>query len=173
MFNIAACCCADGVNETPEGTGRMVESYNAAGGEPDEPVSSAAAAKDAPADEAEPPEEKPAPEEEARGSDATADAADDVFLVALQLTGEKIGVEIAHGKGKDEGLVRVKSVKPQGLVKDWNDAHPDLRIEASHYILEMNGRKVTTMQLDEVKNAFTQGEQLTLLMKRTKPARSK
>lgn len=61
----------------------------------------------------------------------------------------KIGMDTVARQSHFEGpCLKVKKVK-EGLVSDWNSAHPDREVKAGDYMLEVNGVRGNTERLYE------------------------
>eukprot|EP00971_Amphidinium_carterae_P141628 2806198-Amphidinium_carterae.4 len=69
-----------------------------------------------------------APEVTGNGESRPEPGGPDEFRVQFSTQGKKMGAEIAHGVGRNVGTVRIKSIRPGGLIHDWNMQNPDYQI---------------------------------------------
>mmetsp|Transcript_13859 Transcript_13859/g.31141 ORF Transcript_13859/g.31141 Transcript_13859/m.31141 type:complete len:183 (+) Transcript_13859:3-551(+) len=90
----------------------------------------------------------------------------DEFRVQFSAIGKKMGAEIAHGVGRNVGTVRIKSIRPGGLIHDWNMLNPDSQVTENCFILELNGRQIAEMQREDIRTEFRHAKEVTMLLKR-------
>mmetsp|Transcript_1106 Transcript_1106/g.2544 ORF Transcript_1106/g.2544 Transcript_1106/m.2544 type:complete len:218 (+) Transcript_1106:130-783(+) len=91
------------------------------------------------------------------------------FTITLRpQPGHVLGADLTFGAGEDKGLLRVKGIKPEGLVADWNKEHPEEEVQAEHFIISVNGRPTEKVPQVELLQMF-RAEEVKLEFSRTKP----
>mmetsp|Transcript_5699 Transcript_5699/g.9816 ORF Transcript_5699/g.9816 Transcript_5699/m.9816 type:complete len:219 (-) Transcript_5699:97-753(-) len=106
------------------------------------------------------------PEVTGNGESRPDSSGPDEFRVQFSTQGKKMGAEIAHGVGRNVGTVRIKSIRPGGLIHDWNMQNPDHQVTENCFIVELNGRQIAEMQREDIRTEFRHAKEVNMLLKR-------
>mmetsp|Transcript_31580 Transcript_31580/g.72070 ORF Transcript_31580/g.72070 Transcript_31580/m.72070 type:complete len:221 (+) Transcript_31580:89-751(+) len=93
----------------------------------------------------------------------------EAFTLSLEpKPGETMGADLTHGIDEDSGLVRIRSIKPDGLFAKWNKNHPDELIQADLYIALLNRKPIELIDNSEMIRQF-RAEKVEITFMRKKP----
>mmetsp|Transcript_57424 Transcript_57424/g.136496 ORF Transcript_57424/g.136496 Transcript_57424/m.136496 type:complete len:246 (+) Transcript_57424:83-820(+) len=106
-----------------------------------------------------------------RSSQAAVGENTDEFVASFGiLPGQRMGADVAHGLGKAEGTVRIKSINHEGLFAEWNKkSPPEKQICENYFITELNGRKVFEITAEEFRTVIQQAKFVMMTIKKTPP----
>mmetsp|Transcript_40091 Transcript_40091/g.72673 ORF Transcript_40091/g.72673 Transcript_40091/m.72673 type:complete len:168 (-) Transcript_40091:121-624(-) len=95
----------------------------------------------------------------------------DEFQIYVEPRGRKMGVELAHGSGPEEGVVRINGIKPEGVVAEWNLRHPERQVVSNSYITALNDIPVDAMTVEGIRRVFATANELRIKVSLSKPPR--
>mmetsp|Transcript_48002 Transcript_48002/g.114092 ORF Transcript_48002/g.114092 Transcript_48002/m.114092 type:complete len:176 (-) Transcript_48002:60-587(-) len=83
-------------------------------------------------------------------------------------SGKPLGAELFHGRGGDKGLCQVKSVSSNGVFAEWNSSHPDKQIRDRLFIVEINGKAMEFIGVQDMQKMLKENE-VTITFSKRKP----
>mmetsp|Transcript_34589 Transcript_34589/g.77618 ORF Transcript_34589/g.77618 Transcript_34589/m.77618 type:complete len:186 (-) Transcript_34589:22-579(-) len=84
----------------------------------------------------------------------------DFVLSVDRSKGEKLGLVAYNNSG--ESFLRIRAIKPVGLIAKWNEEHPDKIVRVDFLILSVNGNETPSEMRKTVTDSSVLGIDMTL-----------
>mmetsp|Transcript_27670 Transcript_27670/g.63959 ORF Transcript_27670/g.63959 Transcript_27670/m.63959 type:complete len:211 (+) Transcript_27670:95-727(+) len=84
----------------------------------------------------------------------------DFIVTVTRSQGEKLGLVAYNNSG--ESFLRIRAIKPVGLIAKWNEEHPDKIVRVDFLILSVNGNETPSEMRKTVTDSSVLGIDMTL-----------